>query len=90
MDRASFDRALEQTGGPYCIIDRITDESVELSTDDFADLGRVHLHDWLEQVPRSTYGWGYRRAAYRRTAERLGERATTAYDRVFAQEPAAT
>jgi hypothetical protein len=34
-------------------------------------------------------GWGYRRAAYRRMAERLGETARAAHDRVFAQETAA-
>jgi len=34
-------------------------------------LCRVHLFDWLEQVPRSRLGWGYRRAAYRQMAERL-------------------
>ena len=33
------------------------------------------------------FGWGYRRAAYRRMAERLGEDARQAYERVFAQEP---
>ena len=41
----------------------------------------------VEQVPRSQLGWGYRRAAYRRMAERLGGAARATYDRVFAQEP---
>jgi hypothetical protein len=43
----------------------------------------------LEQVPRSTYGWGYRREAFRRMAERLGGPALATYDRVFAGEPVA-
>jgi hypothetical protein len=86
MDRASFDRALERAAGPYPIRDRITGHEVELSAEDFEDLCRVHLFDWLEQVPRSSYGWDYRRTAYRRMAERLGKAAIRAYEAVFAQE----
>ena len=74
MDRASFDRALDQAVEPYRIIDRITGEEVPLSQHDFDDLCRVHLFDWLEQVPRSQE-WDYRRTAYRRMAERLGKSA---------------
>jgi hypothetical protein len=89
MDRASFDRALEQGDEPYRIVDRLTGEEVPLAQDDFDDLCRVHFYDWLEQVPRSELGWGYRRAAYRRMATRLGAAAMEAYDRVFAAEPRA-
>jgi hypothetical protein len=85
MDRTSFDRALEQEQGPYRFIDRLTGEEVVLAQQDFDDLGRVHLYDWLEQVERAQK-WDYRRAAYRRLAERLGAEATACYDRVFAQE----
>src|SRR5262245_36359450 len=88
MDRASFDRAVEQATGPYRIRDRLSGEEVELSAADFDDLCRIHLYDWLEQVARSRFGWGYRRAAYRRMAERLGEEACRSYDEVFAQETA--
>jgi hypothetical protein len=84
MDRPSFDWALDQAGEPYRFVDRITLEPVELARADYDDLCRVHLYDWLEQAPRSTYGWGYRRSAYRKMAERVG--ATAAYDRVFALE----
>jgi hypothetical protein len=84
MDRPSFDLALDQAAEPYRFVDRITREPVELSRADFDDLCRVHLFDWLEQVPRSSYGWGYRRSAYRKMAERLG--VTAAYDRVFSAE----
>jgi hypothetical protein len=87
MDRMSFDQALEQGGEPFRIRDRITGQEVVLCPEDFEDLCRVHLFDWLEQVPRSG-GWDYRRAAYRRMAERLGEAATVAYETVFAQESA--
>ena len=84
MDRASFDRALDQAAEPYRIIDRITGEEVALSRHDFDDLCRVHLFDWLEQVPRSRE-WDYRRAAYRRMAERLGGPAEERFQRVFGQ-----
>jgi hypothetical protein len=87
MDRASFDRALERSGEPYPIIDRINGEKLTLTRLDFDDLCRVHLYDWLEQVPRSRE-WDYRRVAYRRMAEHLGGTAQEAYDRVFAQEQA--
>jgi hypothetical protein len=89
MDRASLDRRVERGEPPFRILDRLTGEEVELSREDFDDLCRVHLYDWLEQVPRSRYGWGYRREEYRRMAERLGAVAVAAYDKVFAQEPSA-
>jgi len=88
MDRASCDRALMRGEEPYLIVDRITGEEVRLTSRDFDDLCRVHLFDWLEQVPRSQYGWGYRREAYRGMAERLGGDALHLYDAVFAGEPA--
>jgi hypothetical protein len=89
MDRATFDRAAEQNTGPYRFGDRITGEEVELPPADFDDLCRIHLYDWLEQVPRSQW-WEYRRAGYRRLAERLGGVALQWYDRVFAAETAGT
>jgi hypothetical protein len=89
MDRTSFDRAVEENKEPYRIRVRGSGEEVPLSRADFDDLCRVHLYDWLEQVPRSRWGWGYRREAYRRMAERLGPAAVAAYDRAFALEPAA-
>lgn len=88
MDRASIDRAVERGTAPYRIIDRLTGEEVELDRADFDDLCRVHLYDLLEQIARLGE-WDYRRAPYRRMAERLGPVAVAAYDRVFAQEPAA-
>lgn len=88
MNRATFDRAVEQPAGPYWIVDRLTQEEVELSPEDFDDLCRVHLCDWLEQVERSKQ-WEYRRTGYRRMAERLRGIAQEAHAAVFAQEPAA-
>src|SRR5690349_6553340 len=70
MDRASLDRAVIEGTEPFRIIVRDTGEVVALSQADLDDLCRVHLFDWLEQVPRSRYGWGYRREGYRKMAER--------------------
>lgn len=88
MDRTSFDRAVLQSEGPYRILDRFTGVEVDVSEDDLMDLCRIHLYDWLEQVPRSQR-WDYRREAYRRIAMRLGGPAQESYDRVFAAEAAA-
>jgi hypothetical protein len=85
MDRASFDRALEQPSEPYRILDRLSGEEITPSREDFDDLCKIHLYDWLEQVPRSRE-WNYRRAAYRLLAERLGPAAVAAYDQVYAAE----
>jgi hypothetical protein len=91
MDRASFDRAVEQGEPPFSMRDRLTGKEVQLSPADFDDLCRVHLYDWLEQVPRSEkWGWNHRRQAYRSMATRLGPVAEATYQRVFAGEPAAT
>jgi Domain of unknown function (DUF6817) len=90
MDRASFDAALQRGQSPFQILDRLTGEEVSMETADFDDLCRVHLYDWLEQAPRSRFGYGYRREAYRGMAERLGPGAIAAYDSVYAGEPVAT
>ncbi len=85
MDRASFDGAIDRKIEPLPIIDRITGQEVHLTQHDFDDLCRIHLVDWLEQVPRSQE-WDYRRPAYRRMAERLGQRAVENYERIYGQE----
>lgn len=84
MQRETFDEATRGTGETYRFTDRITREQVELDRADFDDLCRVHLYDWLEQAPRSEYGWDYRRDAYRRMAQRAGGNALATYERVFA------
>lgn len=86
MDRASFDRATAQDSGPYRILDRITGQEIELSVEDLEDLGRIHLYDWLEQLPRSQEWW-YRRPGYLKLAERLGGSALEAWKSVYASEP---
>jgi hypothetical protein len=86
MNRETFDSILDQNAEPYVFLDRHTGEEIRMNRTDFDDLCRVHLYDWLEQVPRSAHGWDYRRSAYRRMAERLGGPAQECYERVFAGE----
>jgi hypothetical protein len=87
MDRATFDRAVLHGTEPFRYKDRLTGEECDLNREDFDDLCRIHLYDWLEQVPRCGM-WDHRRAAYRHMAERLGNEAMVEYDRVFAAETA--
>ena len=88
MDRTSFDRAAEQSEGPYRFWNRLTGETLELGGADFIDLCRIHLFDWLEQVPRSAK-WTYRRDAYRCLASRLGSMTSEAFEHVYAAAPTA-
>lgn len=83
VDRTSFDRAVLHGKAPYRILDRFTGEKIDVSEVDLEDLCRVHLYDWLEQVPRSRQ-WDYRREAYHRMATRLGGAALESFDLVYA------
>jgi hypothetical protein len=85
MDRPSFDEVVTQVEARFRFTDRITGAEVALGLEDFEDLARIHLFDWLEQVPR-VKDWGFRRQAYRAMAERLGGTALEFYDKVFAGE----
>jgi hypothetical protein len=89
MDRASLDDLIAQADEPYVLRNRESGETMPLTRSELDDLCCVHLFDWLEQAPRSRFGWDYRRRAYRQMAERLGGRALEAYDKVFAGAPAA-
>ncbi len=90
MDRASFDAAVSaalagETGLSVC--DREGSPPIDVSVETLRDLATVHLFDWLEQVERSEFGWGYRRAAYREMAAFVGPSAEALYAEVFAREP---
>ena len=87
MQRDEFDRSVFQSEGPYFLQDRFTGEKIELTDEEFESLCRMHLCDWVEQIERGKM-WDYRRAAYRRMAERLGGCALAEYDRAFANEHA--
>lgn len=89
MQRETFDAIVATDRAPYIFTDRLTREPVQLAREDFDDLCRIHLYDWLEQVPRSQK-WDYRREAYRRMAERLGPPALDLYDEVFSAAPASS
>lgn len=96
MDRGSLDELLAPPAGkntaqadePFLLRNRESGEAMPLTRRELADLCCVHLFDWLEQAPRSRFGWEYRRQAYRQMAERLGSRAVEAFERVYAQAPA--
>jgi uncharacterized protein DUF6817 len=90
MDRASLDELLGQDQEPLPLRLRDRGQTIPLTRCELDDLCRVHLFDWLEQAPRSRFGWDYRRQAYRQMAERLGGRALEIYDQVFAAAPAAS
>ena len=45
MTRATLDASVAQDAAPYRIIDRFTQQEVELPTENFDDLCRVHLCD---------------------------------------------
>ncbi len=87
MDRSSLDALLGQSAAPFLIQHREIGESLPLTLREYDDLCCVHLYDWLEQAPRSRFGWDYRRRAYRQMAERIGGHAVETYDRVYAGEP---
>ncbi|MCI0359465.1 MAG: hypothetical protein L0211_13395 [Planctomycetaceae bacterium] len=87
MDRSSLDALLAQENEPLPVKNRETGEMMPLTRRELDDLCCVHLFDWLEQAPRSRFGWDYRRQAYRQMAERLGGGALAAYEQVFAGEP---
>lgn len=83
MDRAFFDREAARPEPPFRVRHRLTGEVEQWSPQDFDDLCRLHLCDWLEQVPRSRE-WDYRREGYEAMAHRLGGVALDAFQRVFA------
>ncbi|MDE2987231.1 MAG: hypothetical protein OXT70_04150 [Chloroflexota bacterium] len=90
MDRATFDAAISAAlAGErmLAISDRDGNPPIELTVDQLRDLATVHLFDWLEQVERSEFGWGYRRNAYREMATLVGSDAETLYEAVFSREP---
>ena len=89
MDRSSLDELLDQDAEPLLLRNRDSGEAMSLTRLEFDDLCRVHLFDWLEQAPRSRFGWDYRRQAYRRMAQRLGNSAVQVYDRVYSAAPIA-
>lgn len=87
MDRGSLDGLLAQSSEPFMLRHRESGEAMPLTHREFNDLCCVHLFDWLEQAPRSRFGWDYRRHAYRKMAERLGGKAIETFDQVYSDAP---
>jgi hypothetical protein len=85
MDRSSFDRALAQPTAPYEFTDNFRHAQVRVCQEDFDDLCRLSLYDWLEQVAR-TRVLDSRRPAYQSMAARLGGTAQEAFDSAVAEK----
>ena len=79
VDRRSLDLAMLSGAPPFRLRDRLARTAYELSRETFADLLRVHLADWLEQVPHSKIG-SYRRDTQGRIAAWLGGAPLKAFD----------
>ncbi len=71
VDHRSMDLALLSGEPPFRLRDRLTRSLCLLSPPVFDDLLRVHLADWLEQVPHSRIG-AYRPDTQTKIAHRLG------------------
>ncbi len=86
MNREAYDACIEalidDESAPLYLLDRFSGERLELSLEDFDDLGRIHLVDWLEQVGRSQ-DWSYRRHVYEYMAQRLGGSVAEAFEEVY-------
>lgn len=81
---AVIEALIEDKAAPLYLMDRFSGERVELTPQDFDDLGTIHLCDWLEQVGRSQ-DWDYRRHVYEYLARRLGGVAQAAFQEVYGQ-----
>ena len=86
MDRASFYALVDQDLDNYRIEDRLTGGYIDLCNEEFEDLVRLHLCDFLEQVERSE-AWDAQRQTFRAMSQRLGGAALESYDSIFAREP---
>lgn len=86
MDRDSFFALVDKHQDRYLIADRLSGEPLDLSSEEFEDLMRLHLCDYLEQVER-TEGWDYRRTEIRLISERVGGAALESYHSTFARAP---
>ena len=84
IDYASYEETLQRDEKPHTMLDRFSGDEIELSDDDFADLGIIHMCDRLEQAPRSK-DWDFRPETFALLAEQLGGVAKEAYHRVYAE-----
>ena len=86
MDRTTFFDLVDKHQDRYLIRDRLTGDHLDLSNEEFEDLMRLHLCDFLEQVERSE-AWDNRRQEIRTMSERVGGLALDSYNSTFDREP---
>jgi len=79
IDHRSLDLAMLPNPPSFRLRDRLTRSVIELPRATFDDLLRVHLADWIEQVPHSAVGT-YRRDTQARIAAWLGGAPLAAFD----------
>lgn len=87
INYASFDRTVAGGGPHHTMLDRFTGKEIAIVAEDFEDLCRIHLCDWLEQVPRCKE-WTFRPQTFYRLAKQLGGIANQSYKRVYASQGA--
>jgi hypothetical protein len=89
MDRATFDASVSAAlrGETSLTVSDRDGTSIPVSVAQLRDLATVHLFDWLEQIERSEFGWGYRREAYGEMATLVGADAEALHRDVFSREP---
>lgn len=81
---ACIEALIEDESAPLYLVDRFSGDRIELSEQDFDDLGTIHLCDWLEQVGRSE-DWSYRRHVYEYLANRFGGPALASFHEVYGE-----
>ena len=86
MDRTTFFAQVDNHQDRYLIADRLSGEHLDLSNEEFEDLMRLYLCDFLEQVERSD-AWDYRRRELGVIGGRLGGVALDSYNSTIAREP---
>lgn len=81
---ACIEALIEDESAPLYLVDRFSGDRIELSEQDFDDLGTIHLCDWLEQVGRSE-DWSYRRHVYEYLSNRFGGPALASFHEVYGE-----
>ena len=81
---ACIEALIEDESAPLYLVDRFSGDRIELSVQDFDDLGTIHLCDWLEQVGRSE-DWSYRRHVYEYLANRFAGAALASFHEVYGE-----
>lgn len=86
MLRTTCYEQVDRIQDQYPIEDRLTGETMALTQQEYEDLIRLHLCDFLEQVERDGT-WDYEPEVIRKMGERLGGIAHQTYESVYNKKP---